>query len=262
MICAGNATQFCGAGSRLSLYIKNGTVIPTAAATSSKSATSTSSVPATTGSFVPLGCYTDEDVTQRTLIGDATTDSVGMTVEACGAYCKASAAGPFVYFGVEWMQECYCGNSLASTTNVTTVGRCIMACTGNANEICGGNYGMNVFSYANKSTATSTSVSTTTKATTTAAAATPTVPAIIAGGWSYLHCHSDNTTIRTLVGGYTATTDMTLEKCAVYCGGYQYFGVEYYSEVSFSFSQTRFAQAYHVTVLLQQQNFLWQYGQG
>jgi len=48
----------------------------------------------------------------------------------------------FSYAGVEYGNQCFCGNTAA--LNPTTTG-CTMACTGNSTEICGGSYKINVF---------------------------------------------------------------------------------------------------------------------
>jgi hypothetical protein len=111
MNCAANSSEFCGAGSRLSLYYKNGTTIAsssvvTLSSTSSVSASKTGSVSATStptpagnSSFTALGCYTDNTVTARALVGGATASS-SMTLEFCAAYCIK-----FAYFGVEYGDE-------------------------------------------------------------------------------------------------------------------------------------------------------------
>lgn len=54
-----------------------------------------------TGSYTSLGCYSDNDVTQRTLVGAAFPDA-GQTIELCAANCKT-----FAYFGLEYGAECY-----------------------------------------------------------------------------------------------------------------------------------------------------------
>jgi hypothetical protein len=105
MLCAGNSSQFCGAGSRLSLYAKNGTTITTLSSSSISSTTvstaSGSATPAPTSAFTSLGCYSDNDVTQRSLIGGATADTA-MTIEFCGAYCTGLG---FTMWGVEYGSE-------------------------------------------------------------------------------------------------------------------------------------------------------------
>ncbi|KUJ19894.1 WSC-domain-containing protein [Mollisia scopiformis] len=262
MNCAANQSEFCGAGSRLSLYYKNGTTIAAPSSTTSTNIalTGTATGSSTTNSpvassipnssFMTLGCYTDNTVTSRALVGAATA-SASMTLEFCAAYCAN-----YKYFGVEYGDECYCGNALATTTSPATDGRCSMSCASNSAEICGGSYGMNIYlvstsnstssltstqssasvsvstSLGLTSTSLSSSVATSSRATTSSsvsASPTPSIPATI-GQFTYLHCHSDNVTTRTLQGKYIATADMTLENCASNCTGYAYFGVEYARE--------------------------------
>ncbi|KAH7330380.1 hypothetical protein BKA65DRAFT_565638 [Rhexocercosporidium sp. MPI-PUGE-AT-0058] len=248
MNCAGNSTQFCvllisliGAGSRLSLYIKNSTSIPSSSpssSTSKPSSTSSTVGPSVTpaaGAYTSLGCYTDNDVAQRSLVGAAFPDA-GQTIELCAANCKT-----FAYFGLEYGAECYCGPAIVDSSVPAIDGRCSMPCGGNADQICGGSYGMNIYKYNPASSSTSSVISTTTsnppsssasKTTTSTSSATtsanPIPPTI--NEFTYQHCRSDNTTIRTLVGKYIAKPDMTLERCAGNCTGYAYFGVEYASE--------------------------------
>jgi hypothetical protein len=234
------------------LYIKNGTVLPTASSSQTSTASSasvsgtapssTSSAPVVipTGAFTSMGCYTDDIVTARTLV-DATTAGSSMSVEVCAAFCSK-----YTYFGVEYADECYCSNTIASTGVPATDGRCSMACAGNSAEMCGGSYGLNMYMNTPSSTTSSAALSTTstsassvqvsttssvltTSTSSTSATPTPSIPATV-GAYTYLHCHSDNTTIRTLQSKYIAKADMTIEHCAGNCTGYLYFGVEYSQE--------------------------------
>lgn len=186
-----------------------------------------------------MGCYTDNDVTKRTLVGAATTGA-SMTVELCASFCKG-----FTYFGLEYADECYCSNTVASTGLPATDERCSMACAGNSAELCGGSYGLNLYSLlpsSTTSTARSTSTSSaqvttsssllstsSTSSTSISSTPTPSIPATVSA-YTYLHCHSDNTTIRTLQGKYIGKPDMTIEHCAGNCSGYAYFGLEYMQE--------------------------------
>lgn len=58
-------------------------------------------------------------------------------------------------------------------------------------------------------------------------------PAIVpvVGAYSYTGCVNDIDT-RLLAGDHTASDTMTIEDCASYCSGYQYFGLEYTRECS------------------------------
>lgn len=56
-------------------------------------------------------------------------------------------------------------------------------------------------------------------------------PAIIpaVGPYTYIGCVDDIDT-RLLNADHTASDNMTIEDCAAYCSGYQYFGLEYTRE--------------------------------
>jgi hypothetical protein len=43
------------------------------------------------------------------------TASGTMTVEQCAKFCS-----DYIYFGVEYSQECYCGNTLAAGSTTAT----------------------------------------------------------------------------------------------------------------------------------------------
>jgi hypothetical protein len=46
-----------------------------------------------------------------------------MTIEHCAGNCTG-----YLYFGVEYSQECYCSNTLAFGSYIATDGRCKMLC--------------------------------------------------------------------------------------------------------------------------------------
>lgn len=125
--CTGNSSEICGGSSRLSVY------------------NSTTFIPPTTvkqvGTYVSQGCYA-EATTGRLLSGSTYTNSTGMTVESCVAYCSK---GSYNYAGVEYGKECYCGNSLSSTATTYDVSQCNMLCTGNKREFCGAASKLNVY---------------------------------------------------------------------------------------------------------------------
>jgi len=83
-----------------------------------------------------IGCIA-EGTSGRALTGASTVDAVGMTVNTCAAFCANKG---FTYAGIEWSQECYCGNSLVNGASQNTVpaDQCSNACAGNQFETCGG----------------------------------------------------------------------------------------------------------------------------
>ena len=98
---------------------------------------------ATTG-WNALGCYTD-NVTARTL-SNAVNMNGANSIEACTTACYNAG---FPYAGVEYANECYCGSALQNGGGPAPDGDalCNMACSGNANETCGGSDRLNMYQY-------------------------------------------------------------------------------------------------------------------
>ena len=93
----------------------------------------------------------------------------------------------------------------------------MMSCAGNSSEICGGANRLNL--YLRNGTAGGGPTS------------GPTVVPSV-GNFRSLGCYSEGTGSRALTGRAVANANMTVEGCAAACGAYQYFGVEYSTEVS------------------------------
>ncbi|KAJ6465330.1 WSC domain-containing protein, partial [Mycena sanguinolenta] len=66
-----------------------------------------------------------------------------MTVESCLDSC---AAGGYILGGVEYGDECYCGNALLYVYGSSEA--CDMPCSGNASEFCGGPDSLNLYQFA------------------------------------------------------------------------------------------------------------------
>lgn len=86
--------------------------------------------------FEYIGCGTDVAFQTRTLSG-ASTAGPNMTVEYCVDYCVGEG---FSIAGVEYTDECYCGDSVPSDRAPTAglMGDCTMPCAGDSSENCGG----------------------------------------------------------------------------------------------------------------------------
>lgn len=153
------------------------------------------------------------------------------------------------------VDRCYCGNAPSSTTSLATDGRCSMPCAANSAEICGGSYGMNIYSINPVSTSSSSTLSSVTSTSsvvgssskplsTTSITSTSVSSSLVSSTASStssatgtsstltaVGCYTDNTvTARTLVGGASTSGSMTLELCAANCAKFTYFGVEYGAE--------------------------------
>jgi hypothetical protein len=87
-----------------------------------------------------LGCFADNVNMTRALPVKVTTIPVGsMTVEACQAACFGSG---YPYFGLEFGQECWCGQV---APNEGASNQCTFPCTGNSAETCGGPSALSVY---------------------------------------------------------------------------------------------------------------------
>lgn len=133
-----------------------------------------------------------------------------MTNEACISFCSARG---FQYAGTQYAQECYCGESIATTAQKLEDSQCNMACKGNATEPCGGPSKLSIFH-------------------SSAAVGPQANPGV--NGYSLLGCYSEGTTGRTLtfVVGTIPGANMTVDKCTAACdaSAYKYAGVEYGGE--------------------------------
>lgn len=297
--CTGDLTQSCGGNgeglgagrSYISLfadiyqYNSNGTVpLP--------SGTGTTAVPVPTatggpivnpgvGTYGSIGCYT-EATTGRALPNGITMPSGTRNVSTCIAGCSARN---FLYAGLEYGQECWCGNAFSAGSVPAPIAECKTPCGDNKNEYCGGSSRLNVYqagTYGNNtsssttssttlssssttvrssttttsiivssttssssssttvassttsssSSSTTTSVQSSTTTTSSSVSATPTGPSIkqTVGSYSYQGCYTEATTGRALKEKTYANDSMTLESCASFCTGFNYFGTEYARE--------------------------------
>jgi hypothetical protein len=145
MACPGDGDDTCGAAGYLSVFYDPTKY--TAGADPSLYGPQTIQV---AGNYDYIGCYS-EATNGRALTGKiATAPSSGFTIELCMAACQG-----YTYFGMEYSNECYCGNtinagSVMQTNSTPSVNGCNMFCTGNQLEYCGGElrfgrYRMNLF---------------------------------------------------------------------------------------------------------------------
>ncbi|KAG8871579.1 hypothetical protein FRC20_010402 [Serendipita sp. 405] len=185
MPCKGNPSELCGGGNGINVYKADG---PT-------------NLPTYNG-WTHTDCYVDS-IWNRVLPHSMSV-SGPMTVEKCLDACNASG---FEYAGVEWSQECFCGQSAPS--QVATDGRCDMPCKGNPSELCGGGNGINVYRHR---------------------APTNLQPY---KSWTFSNCYVDSIYNRVLPETMTLHGGgMTVEWCLDACdaAGYDYAGVEYGKE--------------------------------
>ncbi|KAJ9148434.1 WSC domain-containing protein [Pleurostoma richardsiae] len=175
-------------------------------ASSTTPSTSTSSTLAhkpTVSPYTLVGCYT-EGTGVRALSASSYASGDSMTLEACAAFCSS-----YRYFGAEYASECYCGDTLASSSAAAPLADCSMPCSGNPFEYCGA--GNRLELYLNNATVVPSG---------------PTQPAAVAG-YAWYGCRTEGTAGRALSAASYAADDVTLESCAAFCADYTYFGAEY-----------------------------------
>ena len=170
---------------------------------STSSSTSVSPSPTSTPDFRFEGCYSDA-VSPRALSGKSSHDT-NMTIESCFASCSSSQ-----YFGLEYSNECYCGNILDPTSTAQPPADCNSPCSGNSSQTCGSSRRLSLYTNLRYSAPVNPSVA----------------------GYDYKGCYSDDTTTRALQGKSFTKANMTVRYCASLCSGSVYFGVEYSEYVS------------------------------
>ena len=198
MPCKGSDVDSCGDAWFLSVYTFNATGLPSCApatttAVKPTTATSISVAPAPTTTSVtytneadesvwrPLGCAVDSY--SRVLSEYSMLNVQDMTVDKCLSACESRS---YTYAGLEYGEECHCGNSVAKKTKFSQ-GSCGMGCTGDQSKTCGGDWGLDVYQLllAGKTSTTSKAgppasasslSSSTTSSSSTAAATSTTVP--------------------------------------------------------------------------------------
>ncbi|MCJ1290151.1 hypothetical protein MMC34_001687 [Xylographa carneopallida] len=225
--CTGNSVDACGGnGGYISIYYDATRYTP-----GTDQSTGSSGGPVTvnsTGNYNYAGCYSEATTGRALSSVIPPAPATGFTIELCQAACQG-----YQYFGMEYSNECYCGNTLAAgsviqaSTDPNTNG-CSMLCAGNETEYCGGPGRLDLYQI-NGSAPIPTQ-------TAGPIAPTPTGGPIVeqvVGEYVYLGCYQDN------VGGVRALSALqnpesgalnTPDVCASACVGFEYFGVEYSGE--------------------------------
>ncbi|KAH6603806.1 wsc domain-containing [Trichoderma cornu-damae] len=167
--CAGDVEEFCGAGSRLELYKLlsmnataatssttrgNNDAATSAAEASSSSSPSPTSSPTLTPSASPTltapiifhgdknftfyGCLAEPSA-GKLMDSQVYNNDTTMTAQVCLSHCQQ-----YKYAGVEYGQECWCGDALnlagwadATPGRNVSSSECNLPCPGNATEYCG-----------------------------------------------------------------------------------------------------------------------------
>ncbi|ETS81740.1 hypothetical protein PFICI_06742 [Pestalotiopsis fici W106-1] len=120
--CTGDSSELCGAGARVFLY-KN--IVPTAP-------------------WLGLGCYGEEDPRVLRNLLSVSYGRGNVTHQNCIDTCNR---GGYSYAGVENGEECWCDDIINPPGDLASDGSagCNKACTGNADETCGGLARLEIF---------------------------------------------------------------------------------------------------------------------
>ncbi|KAL8708971.1 MAG: hypothetical protein Q9220_006179 [cf. Caloplaca sp. 1 TL-2023] len=165
--------------------------------------------------FRYAGCY-KENNPGRQLKVQVYGNDPAMTNDKCITTCAAKG---YSAAASEYTNECWCGKNFPIQLGNET--DCNYQCTGNSTQTCGGNGYFHDHSYL--------SLFTNGKAGPPPSNAPPSVVQSI-GAYNYTGCYTEGTGGRAFNGKYTSSDDMTVAYCANFCGGSQYFGIEYASE--------------------------------
>jgi len=121
--CGGDPNEPCGGPALLTVYEDQGRTAPVE--------------PPVVAGFAYKSCWADNPAT-RSLTGASYKTPGTMTVELCAARCNG-----FSYFGIEFGNECFCGNALGAAAAPES--ECAMLCDGNNGQYCGGPDRLNVY---------------------------------------------------------------------------------------------------------------------
>ncbi|RDA86585.1 hypothetical protein CP532_5984 [Ophiocordyceps camponoti-leonardi (nom. inval.)] len=162
------------------------------------------------GGYRLVSCWTEGNKTRALDAAIFINDT--MTLDKCEAFCSK-----YNYWGTEYGRECYCGNSLSSSSKTAPLSDCNMPCGGNSSEYCGAGDRIELYS-------------------TTSAPATPTPTATLihkptVSPYTLVGCYAEPPSAKALaqkttIDSKTATNDA----CAAACAGSRYFGTEYGGE--------------------------------
>ncbi|XXG94458.1 FKBP12-associated protein [Hypoxylon texense] len=217
MLCAGDQTEYCGAGNRLSVYVKNGTEIaPTSSASGTAAPTSSSpGTPAVTGfpeGWTNQGCWQDGP-NGRIMPTYQAPDDPELTPQKCAQVCFDNN---YSISGTEYYTQCFCSDAIYNggvASDDTTL--CSTPCGGDSSVMCGGAGYLTIYSDGIPPVYKS-----------------PT-PARDVQNWTYQGCYEDNvnnkrTLFWQLMFPGTMTPEQCLSKCASF--GYAAAGLEYGDE--------------------------------
>ncbi|KAI9890524.1 MAG: hypothetical protein M1814_003863 [Vezdaea aestivalis] len=229
MTCTGNNTEFCGAGSLLSVYKVGGNYTPPSSTSSASASSTPSSVPSGAPTinrgvkpYSYLGCYREPNGARALTVPGPASDT--LTIASCLAACNANG---YQYAGAEYGRECFCGNTLNAGALVQTDASCDMTCAGNKTEYCGSSNLLSLYKANSTGTSSSSSVSSSVKP-----SATPSAGPVINPGvapYVYAGCYTEPAGARALPVPGPASNTLTIATCLAACkaNGYILAAAEY-----------------------------------
>jgi hypothetical protein len=167
--------------------------------------------PATPGPvWTRAGCYNDSSS------GRALTTSLwsrsNATIETCVSSCAAKG---YIVAGLESGSDCWCAKDVRNGAVQLPDTSCYKRCTGTNTELCGGTFTLSIYNTGPLLVYGKPTV----------------VPSV--GSFASIGCWSDSTSARSLSGKTpNLGQNNSVEACAAACSSFQYFGVEYGTEVS------------------------------
>ncbi|CAN0069455.1 unnamed protein product, partial [Ectocarpus sp. 6 AP-2014] len=189
--CSGDADQTCGGYDAANVYRY------TAESTPDPTPSPTEAV-----SFVAVGCY--EDDPEDRIMDDLVLSDPSMTTELCEETCAGN-----IYFATQYGRECWCGSAGADHTLHGESTDCTYACSGDADQTCGGFDAANVYRYTDGSTPS------------------PTPTPTEAAPFVALGCYGDDREARIMDDLVLSDSSMTTELCELTCLGSTYFATQY-----------------------------------
>ncbi|KAL3424975.1 fungistatic metabolite [Phlyctema vagabunda] len=219
MTCSDNATEYCGAGQRLNMYQLSSSISTSSSSrsTTSSSSSSSTSLSSTSSLITTSSASTNSSSTATSPSTTSSSSSVTTSTSGTISFTTTSLNGTSTATSSTTISSSTVtsSSSTASSTDTSTA----------TSSLTSSSTG----SWTGSSTST-TSQSTTTTSTSSSVSPTRTAPAIdqtIGGTWAFQGCWTESTTGRALFVSTYASDTMTLDSCAAFCTGKQYFGVEY-----------------------------------
>jgi hypothetical protein len=151
-----------------------------------------------------------------------------MTLQQCAEFCAG-----YDYFGVEYMWECYCGNTFEGGSVKKEDADCNMLCGGEQCNFCGAGNRLSVY-MAGDAPPPSSDTPTPSQDPDPTPTPSPTaaVPTDIPDGWDYYGCWIDNAQGRILAYQTADNPELTQASCVAACAakGYSIAGMQYYTQ--------------------------------